>query len=397
MHYATAYFTSAPATPITTFRRPAGPAPDMETSLKASGQSSPQPTHSVPRFVDLRSAFPSWLASCTTRVSPSSSPRQERVGKLDSRHELRDADAGWSGFSLSSCPARRLHLLEIRRVWQAAGVQRFLGCRSDQRAPYLWPGCTADRHAHRRSDALRPEGSGIRPPAPSIRRRQFRCHRLFPLRGQPGRSRNSALRSLELYNPLTIQAIEAAGQVVPLETDLTTPLAYFLANSKLERLHRLHRFRARRSDSRSDRHPHARSLPAWQDSRRPRPRLAVLAADLGAGHKRFAGRPHVAQRYQFWYYYYPTGLPYLASAAELRRELEQLRQRGRSKPSGRGAGHMVFVGHSMGGLISKLMTMDSGDDFWKVVSPNDPSTSSHCREKTGRSCNGHSFSTGKVV
>ena len=39
---------------------------------------------------------------------------------------------------------------------------------------------------------------------------------------------------LELYNPLTIQAIEVRGRSVPLETDLTTPLAYFLADTKLE-------------------------------------------------------------------------------------------------------------------------------------------------------------------
>jgi hypothetical protein len=29
---------------------------------------------------------------------------------------------------------------------------------------------------------------------------------------------------------------------------------------------------------------------------------------------------------------------------------------------------MVFLGHSMGGLVSKLMTVDSGDDFWRLVS-----------------------------
>jgi hypothetical protein len=29
---------------------------------------------------------------------------------------------------------------------------------------------------------------------------------------------------------------------------------------------------------------------------------------------------------------------------------------------------MVFVGHSMGGLISKLAAVDSGDEFWKEVS-----------------------------
>ena len=29
---------------------------------------------------------------------------------------------------------------------------------------------------------------------------------------------------------------------------------------------------------------------------------------------------------------------------------------------------MVLVGHSMGGLVSRLQTVDGGDDFWKLVS-----------------------------
>lgn len=29
---------------------------------------------------------------------------------------------------------------------------------------------------------------------------------------------------------------------------------------------------------------------------------------------------------------------------------------------------MVLVGHSMGGLVSRLQTIDSGDEFWKIVS-----------------------------
>ena len=29
---------------------------------------------------------------------------------------------------------------------------------------------------------------------------------------------------------------------------------------------------------------------------------------------------------------------------------------------------MVLVGHSMGGLVSRMQTIDSGDDFWKIVS-----------------------------
>src|SRR5690606_17778643 len=30
--------------------------------------------------------------------------------------------------------------------------------------------------------------------------------------------------------------------------------------------------------------------------------------------------------------------------------------------------NMVLVGHSMGGLVSRMQTIESGDDFWNIVS-----------------------------
>jgi len=81
--------------------------------------------------------------------------------------------------------------------------------------------------------------------------------------------------------------------------------------------------------------------------------------------------PVLRERYQFWYYYYPTGAPYLSTAARLRRELELLRKEVDPQHQDMALDNMVFVGHSMGGLIANLMTIDSGDDFWKLVS-NEP-------------------------
>src|SRR5262249_47218107 len=55
-------------------------------------------------------------------------------------------------------------------------------------------------------------------------------------------------------------------------------------------------------------------------------------------------------------------------AADLRLALARLRSE--LDPHGRdpALNRMVFVGHSMGGLVSKLLTLDSGDDFWNLVS-----------------------------
>jgi hypothetical protein len=72
--------------------------------------------------------------------------------------------------------------------------------------------------------------------------------------------------------------------------------------------------------------------------------------------------------YQFWFYTYPTGEPFWDSAAELRRTLARLRTTLDPERRDLALDQMVLVGHSMGGLIARLQTISSGDDFWRLVS-----------------------------
>ena len=77
--------------------------------------------------------------------------------------------------------------------------------------------------------------------------------------------------------------------------------------------------------------------------------------------------PALASRYQFWMFMYPTGQPIPLSAAQLRESL--LRARGSLDPEQTDAAmdRMVLVGHSMGGLLSKMMAQDSGTALWDAV------------------------------
>jgi pimeloyl-ACP methyl ester carboxylesterase len=81
--------------------------------------------------------------------------------------------------------------------------------------------------------------------------------------------------------------------------------------------------------------------------------------------------PVLRDKYQFWFYLYPTGNPFLTAAADLRTALQRLRAEVDPNRADRAFDQMVLVGHSMGGLVSKVLTQDSRDDFWKLVS-NDP-------------------------
>jgi pimeloyl-ACP methyl ester carboxylesterase len=65
---------------------------------------------------------------------------------------------------------------------------------------------------------------------------------------------------------------------------------------------------------------------------------------------------------------YPTGQPFWLSAAQLRKDLAEAREVLDPQHREAALDQMVLIGHSMGGLLSHLQTVESGDDFWKLVS-----------------------------
>ena len=68
--------------------------------------------------------------------------------------------------------------------------------------------------------------------------------------------------------------------------------------------------------------------------------------------------PEINRRYQFLVYSYPSGYPIPYSAELLRQELDRV---DKTYP---GHKKIVLIGHSMGGIVSRLMVTDSGMTFW---------------------------------
>jgi pimeloyl-ACP methyl ester carboxylesterase len=68
----------------------------------------------------------------------------------------------------------------------------------------------------------------------------------------------------------------------------------------------------------------------------------------------------IREHYQFWYFSYPSGYPYPYAAALLRQDLDGIT---RAFPNHK---RMVLIGHSMGGLICRLMITDAGDKIWRA-------------------------------
>jgi pimeloyl-ACP methyl ester carboxylesterase len=68
--------------------------------------------------------------------------------------------------------------------------------------------------------------------------------------------------------------------------------------------------------------------------------------------------PRLREHYQFWVYSYPSGYPYPYSAALFRQDLDGI---DRAFPDHK---RIVLIGHSMGGMICRLMITDGGDKIW---------------------------------
>lgn len=174
---------------------------------------------------------------------------------------------------------------------------------------------------------------------------------------------------LELYDSFDRQTINVAGKSVPLEADLSTPLAYFLnqpqfKDSDLSTLGLLKPGDAKKLQG-------LYMLEPFDPHKMP----VVMVHGLWSSpvtwmemYNDLRSDPQLREHYQFWFYFYPTGQPFWLSATQMREDLAVMRREvdpGRQCPA---LDQTVLVGHSMGGLVSKMQSVDSGDAFWHTMS-----------------------------
>ncbi len=81
-------------------------------------------------------------------------------------------------------------------------------------------------------------------------------------------------------------------------------------------------------------------------------------------HNALLADPEIRRRYQFWAFYYPTSMAVPWSSTRLRQSLAHLHER--MNPGGRNPNfnHMVLIGHSMGGLLSRMQIVSGGDKIY---------------------------------
>lgn len=198
----------------------------------------------------------------------------------------------------------------------------------------------------------------------------------WPAKPEAGEKEDGAKRScemlhavLELHDPLTSDSIRVAGRRVPLETDLSMPLAYFLSqpefdDGKLSTLGLL-------VPGQADKLTGLYMLEPFQPDKMPVVMVHGLWSSPVTWMEMFNdlhSDPRIREHYQFWFYLYPSGQPFWYSAAQMREDLAGLRLAVDPQKRLPALDQTVLVGHSMGGLVSKLQTVDSENDFWATVS-----------------------------
>ena len=172
--------------------------------------------------------------------------------------------------------------------------------------------------------------------------------------------------TVELYDPLKTASVLVGDRPVPLEADLTTPLAYMF-----EKAPRPRRLRSLLDVEELEERRGLFMLQPYQATKIP---LVFVHGLLSTPHTwlrmmngMLADR-RIRKRFQIWFFFYPTGNPIVISAAALRKSLLEVRQVFDPHRRHRAFDEMVLVGHSMGGVLSRLMVQSSGERFWNVLS-----------------------------
>ncbi len=174
---------------------------------------------------------------------------------------------------------------------------------------------------------------------------------------------------LELHDPLAASDLQLAGRLVPLQTDLSTALAYFLDSPQFREKNQATVGLLNPNKTQGDRGIYM--VEPFDPNRIP-----VLMVH-GVWSSPVTWMPmfndlrsftELRKNYQCWFYHYPTGQPFWVCATQLRKDLETLRQGIDPDHRYPALDQMVLVGHSMGGLLCRLQTIESGNEFWSILS-----------------------------
>ena len=164
--------------------------------------------------------------------------------------------------------------------------------------------------------------------------------------------------TIRLLDPYSAETVAFAGRTRPLAADFTTVASRSVARDRTDKLGFARLINP-------DRYAATAALSMVQPYDPARiPVLMVHGLDSTAAtwltlYRELMRDPEIRRNYQFWFFSYPSGYPYPYSASLLRKELARVRSQHPDQKD------LVIIGHSMGGVISRLVLLDPGERIWK--------------------------------
>ena len=179
---------------------------------------------------------------------------------------------------------------------------------------------------------------------------------------------------VELYDPDRTASVQVGSYSVPLESDPSAALALRLEGSPIWDFEiagfRRGDFSFSAAGKQADDsglfmlhpyHPNMIPVVLVHGTASSAARWAEMANEL-------LGDPEIASRYQIWGIIYNSGNPIPLSAMRLREALTEVRNDVDPEGKDPALDQMVVIGHSQGGLLTKMTVVDSGNRFWELIS-----------------------------
>ncbi|HDS1137629.1 TPA: alpha/beta hydrolase [Stenotrophomonas maltophilia] len=174
---------------------------------------------------------------------------------------------------------------------------------------------------------------------------------------------------LDAYSPEATERITLHGEQVPLAGNFTAAYGLWLAQSGFAR----QSLRTLFGMSEGIGEPHIYLMQPWDPNRRIIFMLHGLASSPEAWvnlANEIMGDPELRQQFQVWQVYYPTNAPIALNRYEIANAFNDTLKHFDPNGTARASKDMVYIGHSMGGVLARLLVSDSGDVLWNDLLAN---------------------------
>ena len=157
-----------------------------------------------------------------------------------------------------------------------------------------------------------------------------------------------------------------AGRRVPIAANYTAPYGVWLARSGFNR----QSLQSLRGSNSGITKPEVILMRPFDPNRLTLIMIHGLASSpeawVNLGNE-LLGDEEIRKTYQVWEVYYPTSPPLPVNLADIRTAIDATIRRFDPDRSTIATHNMVLVGHSMGGVLARLLVSPSGDELWNVV------------------------------